>query len=90
MIELSEILVLTTIRPVGLAFDSQGRMFVSSDASGEVYVIARDQAANGTSASGTATGSAPTASTSTSGAGKISFQSLTAVLLLYIITFLLL
>jgi len=28
-------------RPVGLAFDSQGRLFVSSDNTGEVYVIRR-------------------------------------------------
>lgn len=26
-------------RPVGLAFDDQGRLFVSSDSSGEIYVI---------------------------------------------------
>ncbi|CAF9937064.1 MAG: hypothetical protein ALECFALPRED_007092 [Alectoria fallacina] len=35
-------------RPVGLAFDSQGRMFVSSDASGEIYVVTKDETANGT------------------------------------------
>lgn len=29
-------------RPVGLAFDSQGRLFMSSDATGEIYVIIRD------------------------------------------------
>lgn len=28
-------------RPAGLAFDSQGRLFMSSDATGEIYVIAR-------------------------------------------------
>ncbi len=27
-------------RPVGMAFDSQGRLYVSSDASGEIYVLA--------------------------------------------------
>jgi len=26
-------------RPVGLAFDAKGRLYVSSDSSGEVYVI---------------------------------------------------
>jgi hypothetical protein len=26
-------------RPVGLAFDSKGRLFMSSDSSGEIYVI---------------------------------------------------
>lgn len=35
-------------RPVGLVFDSQGRMFVSSDASGEIYVVTKDETANGT------------------------------------------
>ncbi len=39
-------------RPVGLAFDSQGRMFVSSDASGEIYIITKDETANGTTGSG--------------------------------------
>ncbi|MCJ1335985.1 hypothetical protein MMC09_001259 [Bachmanniomyces sp. S44760] len=38
-------------RPAGLAFDSQGRLFVSSDASGEIYIIVRDQASNGTAPS---------------------------------------
>ena len=28
-------------RPTGLAFDSQGRLFMSSDATGEIYVISR-------------------------------------------------
>lgn len=39
-------------RPVGLAFDSQGRMFVSSDASGEIYVVTKDETVNGTTGSG--------------------------------------
>ena len=29
-------------RPVGLAWDSQGRLFVSSDQTGEIYAIMRD------------------------------------------------
>lgn len=29
-------------RPVGLAWDSQGRLFMSSDATGEIYVVVRD------------------------------------------------
>ena len=33
---------------MGLAFDSQGRMFFSSDASGEIYVVMKDETANGT------------------------------------------
>ena len=49
-------------RPVGLAFDSQGRMFVSSDASGEIYVVVRDETANsttGSGSSGSSSGSKP-------------------------------
>ena len=44
-------------RPVGMAFDGQGRMFVSSDASGEIYVIMRNQASNGTAAGSGSSGS---------------------------------
>jgi len=29
-------------RPVGLAWDTQGRLFMSSDATGEIYVITKD------------------------------------------------
>ena len=39
-------------RPVGIAIDGQGRMFMSSDASGELYVITREQSKNGTFNSG--------------------------------------
>lgn len=35
-------------RPVGIAFDKQGRLFFSSDATGEIYVVIRDQALNST------------------------------------------
>lgn len=52
-------------RPVGLAFDSKGRLFVSSDATGEIYVIERDSTSPG--ATNTATSHQPT---STSGADK--------------------
>ena len=62
-------------RPVGLAFDKQGRMFVSSDASGEIYVVMKDATATG-SANGTSTGSAPAATTSASAAGTYSAQQL--------------
>ena len=40
-----------------MAFDSQGRMFVSSDASGEIYVVVRDEAGNGTVAGNSSSGS---------------------------------
>ena len=52
-------------RPAGMAWDSQGRLFFSSDATGEIYVITREdgsgvngvnQVTNGTSGTGTGTG----------------------------------
>lgn len=52
-------------RPVGMAFDSKGRLFVSSDATGEIYVIERDSTSAG--ATNTASSHQPT---STSGAEK--------------------
>jgi hypothetical protein len=33
-------------RPTGLAFDDQGRLFMSSDATGEIYVISRSPTAS--------------------------------------------
>ena len=35
-------------RPVGIAIDGQGRLFMSSDSTGEIYVIAREQSPDGT------------------------------------------
>ena len=50
-------------RPAGLTFDSQGRLFVSSDASGEIYVVVKDQTPTGTgNTAGTSTGTASTVS----------------------------
>lgn len=44
-------------RPVGLAWDSQGRLFMSSDSTGEIYVLQRSEmSATGGSETGTATG----------------------------------
>ena len=55
-------------RPVGLAWDSQGRLFMSSDSTGEIYVILRADG-NATSMAGSnATGTIPTGSSS-SGTG---------------------
>ena len=31
---------------MGIAFDNQGRLFVSSDSSGEIYVVVRDEETN--------------------------------------------
>lgn len=57
-------------RPVGMAFDNKGRLFVASDATGEIYVIVREESSTGpsvisssaTSASSTSKGAKPTAS----------------------------
>lgn len=56
-------------RPVGLAWDSQGRLFMSSDSTGEIYVLQRsDMSATGGTETGTGTGTGtlvtPTSSTS--------------------------
>ncbi|KAK0878337.1 hypothetical protein LTR87_007875 [Friedmanniomyces endolithicus] len=57
-------------RPVGLAWDKQGRLFMSSDATGEVYAILRDDG-NQTSAAGSnATGTIPSSTASGSGSGS--------------------
>ena len=44
-------------RPVGMAFDRQGRLFVSSDATGEIYVVSRlEGGGNASGASGSGSG----------------------------------
>lgn len=48
-------------RPVGIAFDGQGRMFVSSDATGEIYVVIRDQSATASNPTSSSPGTQPTA-----------------------------
>jgi glucose/arabinose dehydrogenase len=68
-------------RPAGMAWDSQGRLFFSSDATGEIYVITREdgsgvnsvnQVTNGTSGTGTGTGaSAALSPTGGSGAAAV-------------------
>lgn len=35
-------------RPAGMAIDRQGRLFMSSDATGEIYLVSRDLSSNGT------------------------------------------
>ncbi|TVY75547.1 L-sorbosone dehydrogenase [Lachnellula suecica] len=47
-------------RPVGLAMDSQGRIFISSDATGEIYVLAKTS--NATASSTSPPSSTPTKS----------------------------
>ena len=53
-------------RPVGIAFDKQGRLFMSSDASGEIYVIAKEGTGSGSS-NGGSTSSPSGSSTNTNG-----------------------
>ena len=50
-------------RPVGLAIDSKDRVFMSSDSTGEIYVLAK----TGASATTTSTGASPTATKKSSG-----------------------
>jgi glucose/arabinose dehydrogenase len=52
-------------RPVGMAFDGQGRLFVSSDATGEIYMITSEKAPSATSSSSGAASSATATGTST-------------------------
>src|SRR5690242_8943181 len=67
-------------RPAGLAWDNQGRLFFSSDSTGEIYVITRDDGSgvdtvsqvgsqtNGTNATGTGTETAAPSPTGSSNA----------------------
>ncbi|KAK3381469.1 soluble quino protein glucose/sorbosone dehydrogenase [Podospora didyma] len=55
-------------RPVGLALDSQGRIFMSSDSTGEIYVL-QQQAGATLPASGTGTGGGGSATSSAAAAG---------------------
>lgn len=52
-------------RPVAMALDSRGRIFLSSDATGEIYLVTKDETAKGTP-----TGSAGSTTTSSSGASS--------------------
>ncbi|KAI4280397.1 MAG: hypothetical protein L6R38_004492 [Xanthoria sp. 2 TBL-2021] len=49
-------------RPVGIAFDRQGRLFMSSDSTGEIYVLVRDQTSPGNTGSTSGNGATPTPS----------------------------
>ena len=69
-----------------MAFDSQGRMFVSSDASGEIYVVLREETNNGTVAGN---GSSGSTGGKPSGAGKLGSSVgalVLAVLAIYVMT----
>ena len=56
-------------RPVGLAWDSQGRLFMSSDSTGEIYVILRVDGNSTQSVGSNATGTIP-GQTGSSGGGS--------------------
>ncbi|KAK0924463.1 hypothetical protein LTR29_018159 [Friedmanniomyces endolithicus] len=64
-------------RPVGLAWDKAGRLFMSSDATGEVYAILRDDGSQVSAAGSNATGTIPSA-TASSGSGTSGGASSTA------------
>ncbi|TKA24941.1 hypothetical protein B0A50_06039 [Salinomyces thailandicus] len=49
-------------RPVGLAWDREGRLFMSSDATGEIYAVTRVDGNTTSSAGSNATGTVPEAS----------------------------
>jgi hypothetical protein len=64
-------------RPVGLAWDAQGRLFMSSDSTGEIYIITKtdgsgindvSRASSTTGGNGTPSGTAPSSSASTGSA----------------------
>ena len=65
-------------RPVGMAFDKQGRMFMASDASGEIYVIMQEKGAVGTGNATTTTGTGAGTSVSGSSAPASSTAAATA------------
>lgn len=46
-------------RPVGLAWDSRGNLFMSSDETGEIYVVLREDGTATSSAGSNATGTIP-------------------------------
>ncbi len=54
-------------RPAGLAVDGQGRVFMTSDSTGEIYVIVRTGASTGTSGD---SASSPTATSRPSVGGR--------------------
>jgi hypothetical protein len=59
-------------RPVGMAFDKKGRLFFSSDATGEIYVVIRNQELSSTD--GSATANSPSTPGLASSAFKNSIQ----------------
>ncbi|KAL6708481.1 hypothetical protein ACN47E_002744 [Coniothyrium glycines] len=61
-------------RPVGLAWDSQGRLFMSSDSTGEIYVVTKEDGSgvadvSGASSDGTSTSTTSSAPSPTGNSG---------------------
>lgn len=54
-------------RPVGLAWDGQGRLFMSSDSTGEIYVLLQVEVSAGSPGGGDGTGTGTGTGTTTSG-----------------------
>ena len=76
-------------RPVGLAWDREGRLFMSSDTTGEVYVLLRDDGNATSSAGSNATGTIPGQTASTTGSSaspsSTSIASVTSISILAIL-----
>lgn len=70
----------TCFRPVGLAWDAKGRLFMSSDATGEIYAIERKDGTPVNSAKANGTGSASAPTSTPSGASTATSWSALAVL----------
>ncbi|KAG9847649.1 soluble quino protein glucose dehydrogenase, partial [Aureobasidium melanogenum] len=72
-------------RPVAMALDSRGRIFLSSDATGEIYLVTRDESAAGTpttsASSSTSSPSSATSSKTSAGVGMSSEYSSSILIL---------
>ncbi|KAL8675727.1 MAG: hypothetical protein Q9186_007649 [Xanthomendoza sp. 1 TL-2023] len=69
-------------RPVGIAIDQQGRLFMSSDSTGEIYVVMKDQTSQG--GTGGSSGNAPAPTTSP--ASRTSLFSVSSAWLLMLLS----
>jgi len=67
-------------RPVGLAWDSQGRLFFSSDATGEIYVVSRATSSTTSTSGSTSTSSKTSTSSRTTTSSRTSTSSSTGSL----------
>jgi glucose/arabinose dehydrogenase len=67
------------LRPVGLAMDDEGRLFISSDASGEIWVLAKSGSASSSGSSTSTSGiPSPTAISTSSGTSSSTASSKTS------------